>query len=260
MDLWLIYLLLGAFAGLLAGLLGVGGGLVIVPVLVLVFRENNMVSGFEVHVAVASSLVTIIVTSISSIYTHHQRSAVRWDLFARLLPGLIVGGVAGVWLVGKMSTEWLGWVFALFEIMVAVYMLSSLDAGSTRSRSGKERFLGLSGAVVGVFSTILGIGGGTLTVPLLNWHGISIHQAVATSAACGLPIALVGMAGFMVLSIVDPLAPVDGYIYWPAVWIIILSSFLFARVGACWAHVISPRYLKKFFAGLLLLLGLRMLF
>lgn len=258
---WLpYYLLTGAITGLTAGLLGVGGGLIVVPALALIFSSMAVEQSVYMHLAVGTSLATIVATSLSSIYAHHRRGAVDWRVAMSLTPGLVLGAWLGTWLADLMPSAGLRVFFGLFELAVAAQMAWSIRAEARRALPGLP---GLSayGAGIGAVSTVAGIGGGTLTVPLLSWCGVDIRQAVATSAACGLPIALAGAAGFMVAGWDAAALPSgsSGYIHWPSWLGVIVASMLLAPVGARMAHRLPMPALRKVFALFLMLVGLRML-
>lgn len=260
MDI-LIYLPLGALAGLLAGLLGVGGGLVIVPALIWVFRGHGFDGQVLVHLAVGTSLATIVVTSISSVRAHHRHGAVHWPLVWALTPGIVVGAWLGAVLAGWLPSLTLQRVFACFAILVGLQMAFSVKAEAHGGLPGRVGLFG-AGGVIGAVSTIVGIGGGSMTVPFLSWCSVGIRNAVATSAACGLPIAVAGALGFVITGWHEADLPAgsSGFLYWPAFAGIAVASVLFAPLGARLAHSIPVFALKRFFALLLLVLGTRMLF
>ncbi len=255
-----IYLVLGAIAGILAGLMGVGGGLIIVPALVMVFAHQGFEPSQLMRLAIATSLATIVMTSMLSTYAHHRRGAVQWRDVGLLTPGILLGAVAGAMLADLMADDTLRTIFAVFEILVAVQLGLSVQTGVARKAPPKSTLLA-AGLLTGGVSTILGIGGGTLTVPILLWCKRGIRQAVATSAACGLPIALAGAITYVFLGQGLPFLPDAslGYVYWPAFVAISASSMLFAPLGAKWAHSLPVHILKRLFALLLLFIGIRML-
>lgn len=259
MDWILLYLLIGGFAGLLAGLLGVGGGLLIVPFLAWCFVEQGFNSAWIMHLAVGSSLATIVVTSISSVRAHHRRAAVRWDLFWLLLPGIVIGAFAGAQLARIVDTAFLRYLFASFELLVAIQMGFGIQPAAHRTVPGWRRS-GAAGGVIGALSALVGIGGGTMTVPWLLWNRIAMHQAIGTSAAVGLPIAVAGAAGFVWAGWGQVGLPgwSSGFIYWPAFLGIAMMSVLTAPLGAHWAHQLPARRLKRLFALFLLGLALKM--
>lgn len=256
-----IYLLLGAAVGTLAGLLGVGGGLIIVPVLVFMFRQQHIDASVIIHSAVGTSLATIFFTAISSVRAHHRRGAVRWRIFWQLAPGIAIGALLGAWLASGIPASLMRRAFAVFEWLVAIQMIIGL-----RPRPGAELprwpvMFGVGGGI-GMISSLAGIGGGSLTVPFLSWRRLPIQQAVATSSACALPIAIAGTAGFMAIGWSRPQLPADslGYVYLPALFGIVVASVVFAPLGAELAHRLPAASLRRFFAIFLLVLGLYMFF
>ncbi len=254
------YLGLGAIAGVLAGLLGIGGGLVIVPALAWLFVQQGLPVEYQMQLAVGSSLATIVPTSLASIRAHHLRGGVRWDLVRRMTPGILLGAAAGVWLAQSLENQQLRTLFGLFACGVALQLLFGLRALAQARRPGRLR-LWCAGGVIGGFSALLGIGGGTLTVPFLRWHGVEIRQAVGTAAAAGFPIALAGAMGFLVagwgLASLPPGSA--GFLYWPPVIGIVVTSVLAAPLGAAWAHSLPRAGLQRLFGVILLVTGLRML-
>ena len=257
----MLYLALGAFAGTLAGLLGIGGGLIIVPVLAGVFYGFDYSPEVVMHMAIGTSLATIVMTSVSSVRAHHRRGAVQWQAFAWMAPGIVLGAWLGVAVADALRGDTLRVVFGLFELSVALYMWLDRPVCPKRTLPGR---LGLNaaGGVIGVVSAIVGIGGGTLAVPYLQWCNVAMRRAVATAAATGLPIAIAGALGYVVAGWGNPLLPAGttGYVYWPAFVGIVAASVLFAPLGAHLAHTLPARSLKRIFALFLAALGLWMLF
>ncbi len=256
----LVYLSLGALAGLTAGLFGVGGGLVIVPTLLWVFHRHGMDQSIVVHLAIGTSLATIIVTSISSIYAHNKHKAVQWSLFLMLTPGIVLGAWLGAVTADLLSSVWLQRVFAVFAMLVALHLVVDVNFGSNRNIPGRVG-MSMAGAVIGMVSSIVGIGGGSMTVPFLHWNGVSIRNAVATSSACGFPIALAGTIGFIVTGWGEEYLPSGstGYVYWTAMPWIVITAFLFAPLGAKLAHNMPTRTLRRLFALLLFIVGVRLM-
>jgi len=248
-----LYLILGAIVGILAGLLGVGGGLVIVPVLAAIFLWLGLPHEFIMHLALGTSLASILFTSVASVYSHHQHGAVNWSRAIKLTPGIIMGAWFGGLFAGVLSSDILKPLFATFELLVAAYMLKGSKATTHNTRPSIIIFSS-SGGVIGFISSIVGIGGGSLTVPWLMWHGSSIHKAIATSAAVGFPIALGGTLSYLYSGWNHPLLPQysAGYIYLPALSGIVLSSVFFAPLGANLAHKLDVKKLKRVFAFLLI--------
>ena len=256
----LFYLLLGAFAGVMAGLLGVGGGLIIVPALAWIFQHQQIAETALMHLAIGTSLATIIVTSISSVRAHHQRGAVLWATVWRLTPGIIIGAWLGAAVADALSSFALQKVFAVFVLLMAAQMGFGAKPAPHRDLPKTAGMLAAGGAI-GAVSAIVGIGGGSLTVPFLSWCNVPIRQAVATSAACGLPIALAGALGFVVTGLNAPGLPAWslGYVYGPALLGVALTSMLFAPLGARLAHTLPTEMLKKIFAAFLAVIGVKML-
>lgn len=258
--LWGSYVALGLFAGLLAGLLGVGGGLVIVPVLAGLFAIQGFPGSVIMPLALGTSLATIIFTSLSSLRAHHRRGAVRWSLMAQLSVGIAAGGWLGGFVARWLGGPLLALLFGVFELLIAAHLLFGNEPSAHRSEPGRGRNL-LAGSVIGVVSALLGIGGGTLTVPWLVWHRVTMREAVGTAAACGFPIALVGALGFMLAGNAVSELPKgsSGFVYWPAVAAISIASVLAAPLGAWLAHSMPQRSLKQAFALMLVVLGVWMM-
>lgn len=261
MNEWLAYAGLGAFAGVLAGLFGVGGGLVIVPVLAWLFLGAGVNPAVIMHLAVGTSLATIVFTSISSVYAHHRRGAVQWRAFAQLSPGIVIGAWLGAVIADHLPSTNLRIIFGVFELLVATQMGFGLKVSPHRTLPSKAG-MAMAGGVIGTISAIVGIGGGTMTVPFLQWCNVEMRKAVATSAACGLPIAVAGVLGFVASGWNEVgLPPMSsGYLYWPALGGIVVASMLFAPLGARLAHALPAAQLKRYFALFLAFLGIKMLF
>ena len=256
----LLYLLLGAAAGVLAGLFGVGGGIIIVPVLVFSFAAQGFEPAVLTHLAVGTSLATIIFTSVNSVLEHQRKGAVRWPIFVWMTLGILLGAALGAATASAIQGEMLQKIIGVFAIVIALQMALELKPKASRVVPGKPG-LTLAGAVIGWASAIFGIGGGSLTVPFLTWRSVPMQQAVATSSACGLPIALAGALAFIWLGWDAPELP-DwslGFVYLPAMVGIAITSMFFARFGARLAHKLSPRLLKRLFALLLLVVGVSFL-
>jgi len=258
-----LYLGLGAVAGLIAGLFGVGGGLVIVPVLLWAFTMQGFEPTYLTHLAVGTSLATIMVTSISSVQAHHRRGAVRWSVVRHLATGLLLGAFIGAGIADAMPAQTLQLVIGCFALWVAHNMFRSQQRQQQTQQQQVERLpsvpkQALAGGVIGVASAIFGIGGGSLTVPYLSRYGVVMQQAVATSAACGMPIALAGALGFMWFGQATDNLPAGawGFVHIPAFLGISAASLLTAQYGAKLAHRLPARLLKQLFAGLLLVVAL----
>lgn len=257
----MLYLGLGAVAGLIAGLFGVGGGLVIVPVLLWAFSLQGFEPTYLTHLAVGTSLATIMVTSISSVQAHHRRGAVRWPVVRHLAVGLLLGAFVGAGIADRMPAPLLQLVIGCFALWVAQNMFrgqrqsQSQPAVSEQLPSVPQQ--AAAGGVIGIASAIFGIGGGSLTVPYLSRYGVVMQQAVATSSACGLPIAMAGAFGFMWFGQATENLPAGawGFVHVPAFLGISAASLITAQYGAKLAHQLPAALLKKLFSLLLLLVG-----
>ncbi len=252
-------LLTGGVAGLMAGLLGIGGGLVIVPALAMLLARQGVPAAHVMHVAVGTSLASIVPTAVSSLLAHDRRGGVDWPVVRALLPGILAGGLGGAWLAGRVSSPGLALIFGVFELLVAAQLWLGLQPDAHRALPATAGMT-LAGGVIGSLSALLGIGGGTLTTPFLLWHGIDIRRAVGTSASAGLPIALAGASGFAWSGWGVPLALgwTTGFIYWPAVAALLLASVPMAPLGARLAHTLPRSWLQRGFALFLLLVGVKM--
>lgn len=257
----LAYLLIGALAGLLAGLFGIGGGAVMVPALVFVFDLSRIGGDWAAHLAVGSSLAAIVGTGLASMLAHRRHGSVRWDLVWLLAPGILLGALAGSMLAAWLPGVWLKRLFALFLTLTGMRLVASPTPAKGPSRPLPKRAgLIAAGGAIGAFSALVGIGGGTLTVPFLNRYGIDLRQAIGTSAACGVPIALAGALGFVLNGWGRDGLPsgATGFVYWPAVLWMSLSSYIAAPLGARLAHRLPIQVLKRLFGALLILIALRL--
>ena len=253
--------LLGLGTGFLAGLLGIGGGMVLVPFLTYFLGQQQVAPGLAVKMAIATSMATIVFTSISSVRAHHQRGAVRWDIARRLAPGIVLGSMAaslGVFALLKGSV--LAIVFACFVSFSAYQMLRNKKPTPSRQMPGTAGQLAAGGSI-GFLSGMVGAGGGFVSVPFMVWCNIPIHNAVATSAALGFPIALANAAGYVVSGqSVTGLPPVSlGYVWLPALVTIAMLSVFTAPLGARAAQQLPVAQPKRVFATLLLGLAVYML-
>jgi len=255
-----LYLLLGAAAGVLAGLFGVGGGLIIVPVLVFAFSAQGFDAALLVHMAVATSLASIIFTSLSSAYAHYKKGALNTSVLWPMAFGTVIGSGLGALTAEGISGPMLQKLIGIFAVCMAVQIAFDLRPKASGGLPGKGG-LTAAGGVIGWAAAIFGIGGGSLSVPFLLWRGQSMQQAVAISAACGVPIAIGGALSFGLLGAGGAALPPWslGYIYLPALLGIALLSVPFARLGANLAHRLPQLLLKRLFALLLLSVGLKFL-
>lgn len=258
---WIIaYLALGAVVGFAAGLLGIGGGGIMVPILTALFAAQGIENVHLVHMALGTSMAAIVVTAFSSLRTHHQHQAVLWPVVIRITPGILVGTFAATWLATLLPTRTLAIFFSCFMAYVALQMILNIKPKAQRQLPGTAG-VSLAGLIIGGISALVAIGGGSLTVPFLTWCNVRIQQAIGTSAAVGLPIALAGALGYMINGWSAEGLPSYsvGYVFLPAVVLISVVSYFTAPFGARLAHRLPVATLKKIFAGLLLLLSLKML-
>jgi uncharacterized membrane protein YfcA len=263
-DIGLILALavLGLGTGFLAGLLGIGGGMIMVPFITAILSARGVPGDLAIKMAIASSMATIVFTSISSVRAHHKRGAVRWDLVRALAPGIVLGagvGSLGVFAVLKGSS--LALFFALFVSFSATQMFLDKKPTPTRQVPGPAGLLG-AGAFIGFLSGLVGAGGGFVSVPFMTWCNVAIHSAVASSAALGFPIALANVAGYAISGFnLAGLPPYSlGYIWLPALLVIASCSVLTAPLGATAAHKLPVKRLKRVFASILYLLAAYMLY
>jgi uncharacterized membrane protein YfcA len=252
------FLLLGAFSGFIAGLLGVGSGLIMVPAL-LYLLAGSTDQTVLMHTAVGTSLAAMVFTSISSVLAHHQHGAIHWHNFKKLTPTILLGAFSGALLTKVMSFDFMRLFFALFEFSVAAIMYFGLSSLAHIDNLSKWVWR-ITGYIIGLISAILGIGGGTMTTPFLTYNNVTIKNAIATSAAVGMPIAVAGALGFIAVG--WDLESASGglsFIHTQALMSIVVASVFFAPLGAKVAHSVDGKKLKKFFALFLAFLGLSVL-
>lgn len=256
----LVFLLLGSFVGFMAGLLGIGGGGIMVPVLTSIFLFHGVAVDHVVHLALGTSMASMIIGSFSSFRAHRARGAVVWKAVKGIVPGVIIGTFLATFLVAILSTVFLAIFFALFMMFVSVQMFLDKKPKPSRSLAGNTG-LCVAGSGIGAVSALVSIGGGSLTVPYLVWQNINIKQAIGTSATIGLPIAITGALGYLIngWSYSVPDDYIFGFIYLPAAILISCTSFFTAPYGASMAHKLPVGVLKKIFAVLLVILSIRML-
>lgn len=254
------YALIGLLAGFFAGYLGIGGGLIMVPALTWLFVRDPATAEYAVHMAVATSLSSMLITSLSSIRAHHRRGAIRWGTARDLAPGLLIGAVLGALLAVRLSTDMLAAVFGVYAALAGIQLLIGREVGGEKPLPGRAGH-GVTGAVIGTISSLVGIGGGSMTVPWLLWHGREVKQAVATAAACGFPIAVAGTATFVLTGRGQVgMESALGYVHLPAFLGLVVFSALFAPVGAAAVHGSPPVMVRRIFGGFMLVVAWRMFF
>jgi len=253
--------LLGLGTGFLAGLLGIGGGMMMVPFITIILSGRGVGPNLAVKMAIATSMATILFTSVSSVRAHHKRGAVRWDLVRGLAPGILLGGaVASLGVFALLKGSWLALFFAAFVSFSATQMFLDKKPAPTRQVPGTAGLIG-AGGVIGFLSGLVGAGGGFVSVPFMTWCNIPVHEAIGTSAAIGFPIAIAGTLGYIYngLHVPDLPAYAVGYVYLPALAGLIVTSVLTAPLGVHLAHSLPVARLKRIFAILLLIVATRML-
>ena len=260
LDWWWAYLALGAFVGFFSGLLGIGGGSAMVPVLAFVFAAKGFASDHVVHLALGTGISTMLFTSVVSVRSHHARNAVNWGVLRRITAGVLVGTFGGALLAGKLDVRLLSIVFTLLIFYFAAQMLRTQGPRPSGTLPGTVAMSSF-GLFIGFISSLSATGGASLVVPFLVKRNIPIHEAIGTAAAVGWPIAAAGAAGYVIGGLNTPGLPQYsiGYVYLPALGGVVLSSMLVAPFGASVAHRTPGTTLKKVFAIVLLALGTTLL-
>ena len=260
MEWWIVYLLMGLFVGFLAGMLGIGGGLILVTLMVFLFRLQGFPADRILHIALGTALTSIVFTSISSLRAHHRHGAVRWDIVKLATPGLVAGTLLGAVVADRVASKYLAIFFVAFVYFAAVQMFVDMKPKPTRTVPG---WAGMSVAAIitGIVSSLVGAGGGLLSIPLMTMCNVPMRNAVGTSAALGLPIAIAGTAGYIYTGLgQDHLPPLTlGYVYVPALVGIVIGTFVTVPAGAKAAHTMPIPRLKKIFAVILFLMATKML-
>ena len=251
---------MGIFGGFAAGLLGIGGGMILVPFMTMIFESLQVPPQLIVHMAIATCLATILFTSISSVRAHHLQGAVQWRIVRLLSPGILVGSWIGPWIGKQMNTMVMALFFGIFVAVAATQMLIETKPGAHRDLPGPGGMFA-AGGVVGVLAGLVGAGGGFVSIPFMTWCNVRIHSAVATSAALGFPIALAGTLSNIYFGWGEADLPKYsfGFIYLPALAVIATASVLMAPLGARTAHKWPVQRLRKVFAFILYALAIYML-
>ena len=256
---WLIYLGVGIFVGFFAGLLGIGGGSVMVPILSLTFASQGFSGDHLIHMALATSMATIIPGGIASAWMHHKHQAVNWLVVKQMLPGILLGTFSGAVIAHFSSTAFLKTFFVGFICFLALQLLFDLKPKSRHALPGTGGMIAF-GMVMGVISSFAGIGGAVLSISFLTWCNIRMHDAIGTAAAIGVPLAIAGTVGFVVTGAFDKGLPAWslGYVYLPAFAGIAITSFLIAPLGAKLAHRLPVPVLRRIFVVFLVALAVKM--
>lgn len=261
MEWYVAYIALGAFTGFFAGMFGIGGGLLLVPVLGFLFEAQHVTTQNNVHLlALGTSMAAIILSAAFSTHTHHRHGAVNRSVVCTMTPGLLLGTALGTLFASRVSPFYLTIFFALFVYFAALQMLLNLKPKPTRQLPGLTGMT-LAGSGIGAVSSLVSIGGGTLSVPFLLYHNIPLKHAIGTSAALGFPIAIGGTLGYIATGLaVDNLPPHSlGFVYLPALVLLAIGSLFTTPLGARATHRLPLKILRRGFAVLLLVLATKML-
>jgi len=260
MEWYAAYLILGATAGFLAGLFGVGGGLVLVPVLLMLFDAQRFPAEHSMHLALGTSMSVILFTSIASMHKHHQHGAVIWRVVRSITPGILLGAGIGALLAASIPAHQMGIFFALFVYFAAAQILLDTHPKASRELPGMAGMTAV-GTFTGWISSMVSIGGGTIIVPFLIWCNVPLRHAIGTSAAIGFPVAVGGTLGYIVTGMNITVLPTPnlGFIYLPALCWVALASVITAPLGAVAAHRMKVGVLRKLFAILLIALATKLL-
>ena len=261
MDWYLAYFILGAFVGVFAGMFGIGGGAILVPVLLFLFDAQHFPSDHLLHLALGTSMATIIFTSLASVSKHHQLGAVNWRVVRNITPGILIGAGIGALFATSASPRFMGIFFALFVYYAAIQILLDKPPHASRQLPGAAGMT-LTGIFTGWLSSMVSIGGGTVVVPFLLWCNVALRNAIGTSAAIGFPVAIGGTVGYIATGMNIPVLPAHtlGFIYLPALFWVALASVVTAPLGAKAAHRMKVGVMRKLFAVLLIALATKLLF
>lgn len=261
MEWWLAYPILGAVVGFFAGLLGIGGGLILVPALTFIFSAQNFNPDHILHLALGTTMAAIIFSSAVSLRTHHLHGGVNWKVVKYITPGIVIGTLGGSTVASLLSSHLLSVIFVVFIYCAATQMLLKIAPRPSRTLPGRFGLVG-AGGVIGFISSFVAIGGGVLTVPFLSFCNVPLHKAIGTAAAVGFPIAVAGAIGYMANGMAQSLVLPEhslGFVYLPALLGIVAGSMITAPLGARTTHVIRTDTLRKIFVILLYILGTKML-
>ena len=260
MGWWLAYLAIGAAVGFFAGLLGIGGGMVMVPLMVLVFTAQGLPAEHIMHLSLGTSIATIMFTSLSSMRAHHAHGAVDWAIARAMSPGIVAGSFAAALIAGLIPTRPLAMMFTALVFYMATQLFFDLKPRRTRELPGRAGIVA-AGELIGGVSSLVAAGGAFLSIPFLAWCNVPLRRAIGTAAANGFPIAVAGTAGYVVQGLRASALPAAsfGYVYLPALALIVATSMLVAPLGARLAHRLPVKRLRILFALMLYALALRML-
>jgi uncharacterized membrane protein YfcA len=250
----------GAAAGFVAGLAGIGGGMLLVPALYFIYQSMHLAHQGVMHLAIGTSLCVMIATSISAVTSHHRQGDIVWPIFWKVLPGLVVGVLAGALLAYFLPSRTLALIFGVILVVVSVTMLTGLATNSTRKDLPSRGVMAAAGAVIGFKSGLLGVGGGALSVPFLTWCGLPVAKISGTSSTFTFPVAVAGTVSFILSGVLSEVTVswATGYVYWPAVVTVATGTVLLAPLGTKVSHHVAPQAMRIGFGIFLMLLGIRM--
>ena len=257
---WILaYAAAGAFVGFMAGLLGIGGGMTLVPVLSALYSAQGLASDHIVHMALATAMASVMFTSSSSVFAHHRMGAVDWSVFRRMAPGMVVGALGSTLASGWLPQRALALAFAAIVYAGATQMLLNRKPSQARSLPAPGPMFAI-GLAIGMICGLVSAGGAFLTVPFMLFCGVGMHRAIGTGAAVGIPVAVVGTVGYVLAGLAVPGLPAYtlGFVYLPALAVVVAVSVLLAPVGARFAHRMPVVTLKRVFALLLFILATKM--
>ncbi len=256
---WIIFAVIGAIIGTLAGIFGIGGGIVTVPIIFLYLEQLGLDKNIAIQMAIKTSLAIIVFTSLLSIYTHNKVTTISWDIIRQLFPSIIVGTILGTLLLKQTPVHFIEILFASYVLLVAIKMWLGFSNQPTDEKKPPFFLNSLVGLIIGTKSGLLGIGGGTITIPYLSWQGVPIHKSVGISAAVSFLIAfsgtLTGLAQSEVMT--DFSSGRLGLIYLPALFGVLSTSLIFARIGAKLSYKLPQRGLRKGFSVFLFIIALK---
>lgn len=260
-DVLFALILVGAFAGFISGLFGIGGGMIIVPIVLWLLNKLNIGGDYSQHIAVGTSFAVMVFTTFSSAWTQHKKHAINWSIVGKMSPAMVVGGLLGSLISRHLSAVFLHYFFIIFVILVSLQIIFNLSPKAARDVPSLWITM-LVGLLIGILSSWVGIGGGTLIVPFLLFCSISIHHAVGTSSALAWPMAISGAFGYLISGLSIPTLPEYslGFWYLPAVAVLASCTTLFAPFGVKIAHRLPPKYLKRAMGFLILFVGLHLLY
>lgn len=257
---FLAYLLCGCIVGFCAGLLGIGGGIIGVPLLFMLFNLQGVPASISMHLAVGTLFATVVLTSIASIISHYRAGMILFPVFKKIIWGMMVGCLLGIIIASHLKGVYLQRIFGVFLLCLALQSVLKKEM-KVRNTLPEIKNMFFATTLIGTLSGMLGLGGGIFIVPYLGWYGISMRNAIATSSACILPVAIIGALGYMYAGkhIDSSLAYRSGFVDWSAFLGVGLTSVLFAPIGARVTHAISPVLLRRVFSVFLMLVGVSML-